>query len=448
MARPDEAESTDPATDLRQAYRNCSPRPLRSDHPWYTDLGPARGGDLKPRIIQRFEFKEVGVAGERDTWMRLLLLGLRGSGKTTEIHRLAADLRHRYVVLYLEANTELNREDFDLSELILAIAVGVERHMREHEHRPLAKEALEALQKWFAKVTHESIDERVAQVEVQSKLTAEGAPGPAKFFTSVLGMLKRTSTEREKVVEQIRKYPAELVAYANDLLRAAQDALGDRELLIVVDNLDRYNPETIDRCLSAGAEHLQSLDVNLIVTPPVSLLLDPRSEPLNNLYQTEFMFTPALRRPEDPPETVAEPGRGLLRETLGKRMKLDAVFEDPEAVLDQVLQQTGGSLRDLMEHLREAFVIAKGPKLTTADIDAALRQRVGLIRDQVRISGKAELLAEIERTCALPEGTEALQLLYRRWIFKYNGTEWYALHPYVRSLPEVQRVLASEPSNP
>jgi hypothetical protein len=442
-----ESDPSQPATNLRQAYRNCSPRPLRSDHSWYTDLGAARGGDLKPRIIQRFEFKETGVPGVRDTWMRLLLLGLRGSGKTTEIHRLAAELRHRYVVLYLEANTELNAEDFDLSELILAIAVGVERHMRESENKPLPKEALEGLQRWFAKVTRENIEERVAQVEVQGKLTAEGAPGPAKFFTSVLGMLKRTSTEREQVVQQIRKYPAELVAYANDLLRAAQAPLGDRELLVVVDNLDRYNPDTLDRCLSAGAEHLQSLDVNLIFTPPVSLLLDPRSEPLNNLYQTEFMFTPALRRADDPPDTVAEPARGLFREALSKRMDLDAVFADSDAVLDRVLQLTGGSLRDLMEHLREAFVLAKGPKLTVEDVDAALHKRVGIIRDQVRISGKAELLAEIEQTHSLPVGTEALQLLYRRYILKYNGEEWYALHPYVRSLPEVQRFLGAKTSD-
>jgi hypothetical protein len=446
MSAP-ETESTAPATNLRQAYRNCSPQPLRSDHPWYTDLGAARGGDVKPRIIQRFEFKEVGVPGQRETWMRLLMLGLRGSGKTTEIHRLAADLRHRYVVLYLAANTELNAADFDLSELILTIAVGVERHMREFEHKPIAKEALEGLQRWFAKVTRESVEERVSQVEVQGKVSTEHVPGPAKYFTSVLGMLKRTSTEREQVVQQIRKYPAELVAYANDLLREARKPLGDRELLVVVDNLDRYNPETVDRCLSAGAEHLQSLDVNLIVTPPVSLLLDPRSEPLNNLYQTEFMYMPALRRLADPPGTVADPARGLFRLALSKRFVLDDVFEDVDGVLDRALFYSGGSVRDLLEHLRESFILAQGPKLTIEDVDAAARKRIGLIRDQVRISGTAALLAEIERTHALPVGTESLQLLYRRWVFKYNGDEWYALHPYVRALPEIQHFLAEQKSS-
>ncbi len=431
-------EETEPATTLRQAYRNCSPAPLRPDHPWYVDLGPARGGDLKPSILKRFQFKDAGTPGQSDTWMRMLFLGLRGSGKTTEIHRLTAELRHKYEVVYLEANTELNASEFDLSELILSVAVGVERHMREYVHQPLPADALLQLQSWFAEVTHEKIDERVAQLQVQAKLAAEVTSTPAKYFASVLGMLKRTSTQREKVVAQIRKYPSELVSLANQLIAVAHEHLdGDRELLVVVDNLDRYNPETVDACLCAGVEHLRSLDLNLLLTPPVNLLLNPRSEPLNNLYITEFMFTPALRRPADPPDVVKDPGRALFRQALSKRLDLDAVFDPLDAVLDQVLQYTGGSLRDLMEHLREACVIATGPRLTPADIDTALRKRSGVIRDQVQLSGMADVLVQIERTHRLSPGHNALQLLYRRWVLKYNGEEWYALHPYTRLLPEI-----------
>ena len=342
-------------------------------------------------------------------------------------------------MIYLEADGELNTTEFDLSELVLSVAVAVERYMREFESKPLDDETLGVIQRWFAKVTRENVEERVAQIQVQGG--SDSVPLPAKFFASILGMLKRTSTERERVVQSIQKYPAELVGHTNDLLREASRLIGEREFLVVVDNLDRYNPTVIDRCLSAGAEHLHSLDVNLILTPPVSLLLNPHSEPLNNLYQTEFMYTPALRRPTDPPEFVSNSGRETFRAVLSKRLDLDAIFADPDAVLDRVLQQTGGNLRDLMEHLREAIVLAEGPKLTVADIDAANHKRVSIIRDQILVSGKAPLLAKIERAHSLLGGDESLQLLYRRWVLKYNGEEWYALHPYVRAVPEVAELL-------
>ena len=232
------------------------------------------------------------------------------------------------------------------------------------------------------------------------------------------------------------------------MFHAAHQVLGDsRELVIVVDNLDRYGPETVDQCLASGVQHLQSLEANLLLTPPVDLLLRPHTEPLNNLYATEFMFTPALRLEGDPVDMLRDPGRRLLRDTLECRIELARCFQDPDAVVDLLLRLTGGSLRDLMELIREAIIHSKGEMLTTDDVQAALRKRQGILSDQVQLSGYTVLLAQIERRNSLVEDERSLDLLYRRWVLKYNHTDWYALHPYVRLLPEVQRLLAGAESD-
>jgi hypothetical protein len=440
----------EPATTLKQAYRNCVPtEALRPDHPWYIDLGPARGGSKTHAITRRLEFKPPGDFEDPDSWERILFLGLRGSGKTTELNGLRAEVRHRYEVVYLEANTELNAQEFDLSELVLAMAIGVERHFREFVQKPLPERLLDDLRDWFATVTHESIDERTAEVKA-----AVGAsqgikkPKSVAFFGSIQGMLKVSRKERQTVVERIRRYPGELVELTNKLLRGAAAVLkadnAERELLVIVDNLDRYGSDVVDASLAEGADHVRGLCTNLVLTPPINLVLNPRSEPLNNLYHTEFMYTPALRQREDPLDMLRDPGRQLLSDLVRKRLDPASCFAS-NTVLDRLLVLSGGSPRDLLELIREAIIATDGDKVSEPDVDKALSRRLSILRDQVNLSGDRDRLVHVARAGQLGDDAGYLGLLYKRWVLKYNSRDWYALHPSVAAVPEVRIALSRDP---
>ena len=436
-----------PATTLRQAYQSCHPRPLRPDHPWYVDLSSAREGDHKSALTRRFEYKDPGVAGQPETWNQVLFVGLRGSGKTTELNGLRADLRHRFEVVYLEATDVLNTQEFDLSELMLALALGVERHCREFLGRPLPEAPLLAVQEWFARITREDVEERVTELRLNGGGDLERAPRPVRFLLSLQAMLKSTSTERERVVQQVRRFPAELVQLLNALLDAAgatvRAADPSRELLILFDALDRYAPRVVDDVLGSGVEHLRDLHCNLLLTPPIALVANPRSEPLDSLYQTELMHTPRLREPDDVEGAVKDPGLRVLRRLLALRVDLGAVFEDPDAVSRRLIQLSGGSPRDLMDLTRESILQAGGDRLRLDDGEAALRRRLSLLRTQVNLSGHLQRLVQVQRSGQLGEGAEFLDLLARRWVLKYNGRGWYALHPCVSAVPEVQAAVAA-----
>ena len=433
---PDEAPPR--AKDLRTAYRNCVAGPLRADHPWYVDFGPARGGSPVGRMERALEFKVPGVPGQPDTWSQGLLIGSRGSGKSTELQRLAAQVRHRYEVVLLEANTAMNLNQFEPAELVLSIAVGVEQHMRVHEQKPLPAKHLEQLVDWFSKVTRFDLRSRVQEATVEGKLE-----GDWHVLGSVQAMMRVQSELRQEVVSELQRYPRELVAQANTLLAAAAKQLGqDRELLVIVDNLDRYAPDVVHRSLCDGRDLLRDLDTNLLLTPPVSLAVNPIGEPLDQLYDPLIvMHTPTLRAPDDPPETVKDPGLDLFLKALDKRLDRAAIFDQPADTVPHLLQLTGGSLRDLWEHLKQATLVATGSRITRADLDEALRLRRSMMRDQIDVSGMAPLLVHIEKTGQLTDDPNAMVALYRRWVLKYNGTEWYALHPYVRGLPRIQSLL-------
>ncbi len=429
-----------PATDLVGAYRACSPQPLPPDHAWYVDLGPAREGDLRGVMERRFRSKPspvAGVAGQ-EAWPKVLFVGMRGTGKSTELNALAARLRDAFEVVRIEVDDRLNATDFDLSELLLAIAVEVERHFREVVNRPLDEAYLGAIQSWFTTVTHEEVRERLAVVQAGMD---RDLPPAAGFLGSVLGMLKVSSAEREKVVSALRRFPGDLVKLCNRLLDEAGGRLEpERELLIMLDNLDRYEPAVVDRALGGGADHIHGLRVSMVLTPPVDLLLRPVGPPLSSVYATEVMHVPAIRRPSEAPGTLSDPGAALLRELLARRIDLARVFED--GVVDELLRFSGGHPRLLLDLVREAILRTGGDRVGLDAVDAAVRAQLTLLRDQVNLSGLVPLLAEVHRTRQLGHDQRYLRLLFNRWVFKHDGHDWYAVNPLVLRVPEVADAIA------
>ena len=121
------------------------------------------------------------------------------------------------------------------------------------------------------------------------------------LFGSVKGLFKRDSEHRAEVKQVLKKYPGTLLQSVNELLQAADELLGDRALLVVIDNLDRYDPEVIDKLLVAGADRIRELRCNLILTPPIGLMLRPRSALLDAIYSCHML----LHRPPAAASTSA-----------------------------------------------------------------------------------------------------------------------------------------------
>jgi len=427
-----------PATDLIGAYRACSLQPLPPDHSWYVDLGPAREGNLRPVLERRFRAKPspaLAISG-LEVWPKVLFLGMRGSGKSTELSALAATLRDSFEVIWLEADARLNVANFDLSELILAIAVEVERHLREETRKPLDDRLLADIQQWYATITHESVSERTRGIDASVGVKV---PGAAVFFGSVMGLLKSSSSERDKVVSTLRRFPGDLVNLCNRLLRQAEAQLGDgRELLLVIDNLDRYPPEVVDRALSGGADHLLALEVSVLLTPPVDLLVRPVGQPLSSVYATEVMHVPTIRASTDPSGTLRDPGAGLLRKLLALRLDTAALFE--AGVGDALIRLSGGHPRLLLDLTREAILRESGVRLSHAAVDSALRAQLTILRDQVNSSGLLALIKHVYDHQQIGSDPGFLRLLFNRWVFKHDGMDWYSVNPLVLRVPEVEKV--------
>jgi len=311
---------------------------------------------------------------------------------------------------------------------------------------------LEALQRWFSEITEEQLEERVRSTEASAgQKTA--VPAVVAFFTSIQWMLKSSTIHRERIVTRIRHQVGDLVGHVNNVLASAHKKIrrddGARELLLLVDNLDRYEPEVIDKALAQGQPFIQGLNCNLILTPPISVMIQPHTEPLNALYPSELTHTPAVRRPTDPPDALRDPGLDLLTQVLDRRFVRDAVLSPADEVTRKLIRLSGGSLRDLIDLVRESIIQTQSETITPDAVDQAVKKRHVLLKDQVDVSGQIPLLVEVARQHKLGEDAGYLRLIFQRWVLRYNGSDWYDVHPVIRRLSAVSdAIVATSPILP
>ncbi|MDO9017334.1 MAG: hypothetical protein Q8S73_22215 [Deltaproteobacteria bacterium] len=435
MTQPNPALT--PATTLDDAYRACDhERPLQSGDPRYEDFSKGRGDDttriLKGRFTRRDEGRFVQVA----------FLSHRGAGKTTELNRICEDLSHHFFAYYFEANVQLDPRHVTTEDLLLALVMGLEDHFAAAEMQ-LSPELIKQVHDWFSDVTKQTDWGKKLSGEMGSQVgIGGGVPFIATLKTELKGLIRTESEYRTQVREAFRKYPTTLLAVVNKVLDAARLALQtegrDRELLVVIDNLDRYDPRVVDELLIKGGAMLKELHCHMIVTPPISLHYKPVGEPIASHFQAEVMNTIRLRDPEQPYDQFnSGPGRGLLLEALSRRMDLDRLMPDPRA-RDRIVSASGGAIRDLLRLVRESIHLAPGAVLDRPTIDAAARRLRVDMRDRINANGWAETLAIIAKTKQIHSSPACMDVLFQRLALKYNGDGWYDVHPLVSEIPEVQ----------
>lgn len=421
------------ATTLDDAYRTCNhDKPLQPDDERYEDLSAARGDDTAKRLKQRL------MRAEPDEFVHVAFVSHRGAGKTTEILRVCDHLKHSHFSYYFESNTRLDDRHITAEDLLLSLALGVQDCFEAND-LPLPDKLVAEVQGWFSEIVKST--EWGTQLSADLKSSA-GAGGEIPFFAKLKvelqGLLRAESKYRRQVQEAFRRYPGTLIRYVNNLLDAANARLGDRQLLIVLDNLDRYDPQVVDDLLFKNGRPLRGLRCHLIVTPPIALYYRPMTEQLAQSYLPELMYTVRLRRQDQPYGAFdpQSPARGLLVEALDKRMDVAKLIPDTAAV-DRLVSASGGAIRDLLRLVRESILLVGGATLDLATINrAATRLRIDM-RDRINANGWAPTLARVMRDHQVNDETDCMDLLYQQLVFRYNGSGWYDVHPLVAEIPEV-----------
>lgn len=427
------------ATTVQDALWACELTPLPGGDKRWVDLKESRGADVQ----ERFKRLLIKPASVRDTFSHITFAGHRGCGKSTELLQVSDTLRqNRFFIVYSQTNEDLDITDITYADLLLAASkVLVEYVGKEFS---LDEKLLEHLTAWFAETTE--IDTETVKKEIELQTSAEaGAQIPflAKFLAKITALIKGTDEHRQEIRRKVLKSPDQLIFHVNQLLdecyRAIRASGQYNELLLIFDNLDRYQPDTVHKVLIEQADNLKRLRCNVIYTVPISLMYEPKREPISDVFDTVVLPMSKIRQKEQSWDEVYAEGINSLIEVIDRRVATEQVFASP-ALVKRFALQSGGSLRELMRLVREACLATEADKIDEVAVERAIVNVRGEFVRPMQQGFLAEL-ARIHQTKQTENSPTQRNILFYRYALEYNADLWVDVHPLLYDLPEFQQEL-------
>ena len=435
-----------PARTLKDVFNTADPTlPLQSGDRRYVDCTAVRGNeDVISQMFNIISWTEKPTTAQ-------LFTGHRGCGKSTELFRLRKRLEDAgYAVIYFEADEIIDVEDIGYSDVLVAIAQQVYLGLRELDVE-LPDELLNDVFAWFAEIVFEQKNVK----EFQGALQAEfgfGLPQVltplAQLMTKITGQLRTGVELRKEIRRKLDPQIAHLIDRINLLIQTGIAALrrqGKVGLVIMVDNLDRIPFRKLDETRNnhdalyiEHGEQLRALRCHLIYTVPIAILYSARARILTSIFP-DCLTLPMIKVHTQDNQPWQD-GLHKMRQILGERIDLDAVFE--EKALEMLCEESGGHPRILMTLVRYAcqYPVNRFPR----PIDANAAERaIGRLTSEYSRSIPEEhfpLLANVFKAKRSKNDDDHRLMLHNLSVLEYmNGLEpWHDVHPSVQRLAKFE----------
>lgn len=415
---------------LEELYARLDPRPLETSEEierYYVertgdqeDVEPL--GKLKRRLLLA------------DETARFFLSGHVGSGKSTELARLASDpaILRRFTVVRFRFE-EGEAPHLDSRQVLFRVAA-------ELFARGSGMRALESRRSWapvlgqLDGVLHGAKGAQVKEVSTSAEINL--------FFGKVRSELKLSEGQRKR----FREFGETEVTLLRDLvdkiaddLRAGLAAAGEpARLLVVIDDLDKVRePEAQRELFDTGLSTLFAPRCAMVLTLPGAVTFGGIRPQLRDATDhVRPIQVLATRSSEQSPEEAAH-AAGIAWMVQLARTRVP-VAQAPDEALAVAALYSGGVARDMFHILREAALNALMrdlPAISKAHVDRAVHDH--RVKLQYGIyPADWELLRSIRGGHQLPS-MDAAALLDRSVVLEYNHDDlWFDVTPALWPLLE------------
>lgn len=439
------------ATTLAKVQTACDPRPLTPDElrDFFVETAPARD----PQSNRRFELK-ADLSDEAEH-TKVLLAGHGGSGKSTEINKFCQDNRELFFAVPFSTSREATLASITTEDLLVLV---VERALAAAKDAglggALSDTTLANVYAWFSEAFEQRQTTRESTLEAGAKAGAEES-----FLAKLLGLaawlkadiragarvLRQTITKENRRVAELAHRCAEVL---NEVTLALASVTPRRQLLIVVEDLDKASIADAERLFFDEPGPLADLPCKAVYTIPIFLTCSPRIQALDPRFRVHSLPMIKVTGRDGAHD---ERGFATMREMLGRRVDLSLV--EPDA-LDEAILKTGGVPRDLFAVLTSAASVAQQARergersverMLLEDVRYGLNRRKSFLLRGISVAGLPpeygritvdQLYARLREFRDQPvlnaqSDPINLALMQAHALLEYNGERWYRVHPLV-----------------
>lgn len=374
---------------------------------------------------------------------KILLVGQRGCGKTSELLKLISKMQNDYLTVYVDLFGSLDLATASRLELLFCIGAAAYQSAKDAGLK-LPKKLWEDLVSSLSTLVREQTNQSDFRLDPAAILSTVICTAGTTY--PVLATVGRAVGEGvrfgfgvgRKDVERLELDPIlrEVIARVNAIIREV-GRRATKPMLLVADGLDKITDCEQAARIFGRSWALTAIGCRALYTVPTVLYYSTLFREVQNYFDSEELSNVRLySKGQREKRDIA--GFATMRDLVKKRLRSASLSSDqvfaPQA-LDMLIRMSGGVMRDVVTLVRQAALEAEMGGKEHVDALAAQRainrlqreMQAGLFEDHYRA------LAEIERSGGLIDrGDEAqMELLRDGYVLSYQNGFWRDIHPII-----------------
>lgn len=421
------------ATKLEQVLNNFSAnQPLTNDRlkAWFVE----RGSPIRKQIALDLKRRHISDPA------KILLIGHRGSGKSTELNQLALEIRDQFFVVSFDAYETIGRSNLTYEDLMLTIFSRVIQACVKEGVLP--KPLLEQMNQGLIQPVVSWWKQFIAGSNVNVSAELSATVQLETIVGQVEAVLKHSSDTRETFKQRVSQQLPELLRQLDSLVHIIQEKT-EKKLLIVVEGTDKIDQEAAINLFSLHTATLTAPKVNMIYTCPMPLRFTEYFQPMGGFSKRHVFPNISTQHKNGDPK---DDGIKVLHDLVLERMEAHLIAQEAGAdALGWLVQHSGGIPKDLVLLVEAAALnalsVGNSKRIELSDAKLAVTDYARDVIMPSLTSTDIAVLWKRHRDKRLTADKENQRLLFAGSLIEFRNDEaWCDAHPalweWLESLPE------------
>ncbi len=400
----------------------------------YVNLDAARiktrFDDYRKKIKRALNIDEETnrLLSEPMAYKKILFTGYRGSGKTTELRKLAKEITRPdgYFTIFIELEQEYNITRFQPEDFYFILFYKFSKRL---EADPKLRDGAKLLSEIIRDLISDK--ETMAEIKRRSEFDVRGRVGGGanllNWFMSRLDLgmeFSRSSIIADKIRTRIKTRLTEIIDNFNEKLRHIRRSIQrqgkGRDILFIIDGMEKVPRDVYESLVVMDNTALRNINANIVMAFPIETHFHSKGRVSKDSFDTFLL--PVIRVDDFH-------NRMLLAEVIKRRIAVDKFFES-EDVLDYLVQMSGGLIRQLFRLVSFCLLYADEPRLRM-DETKEIVEEYGRIMYESLNSKHLKVLRDLKfkKKQLQPANEEEGHLLFNLFVLKFNGE--YVINPVI-----------------